>query len=449
MTELPSKIRLAPGDYFMYAQDLWMRRAGLQGNVCCAILHLDRGFDVERLRARIKESPLMDWLARARIVHTLPFLPATWQLSEPGQILFELDAKDGEMENPWTPPKAVTEGRLHAKHDPGVAIYTLRHADGTTHLFFSWNHTHLDAQGVDFVLHHLGVNAEASGSNGTNGAASLKDFISPKQFHALPITKWWSNASFAHSSMKWLDASGKEPLFCPAPPGPRANTRRNPQRRIRFTEEETARITARSGKIASGFRRSHFYLAASVQALHNVALQRGSRDGAYLIPMPHDTRKFGAKGPIFSNHLSILFYRVEAQQAGQIRDIVGELGKQMTNQIRDKFPEACMAALNMFKVLPPGFYVKHLGKPTRGKLASLSFSDSGEACPGMTEFCGTKILDVTHLIPCWSSPGVTVLFLHFANRLSFLLSWVDDCITVAEADNIERDLRRALLEGEL
>ena len=108
-----------------------------------------------------------------------------------------------------------------------------------------------------------------------------------------------------------------------------------------------------------------------------------------------------------------------------------------------------MAALNMFKVLPPGFYVKHLGKPTRGKIASLSFSDSGEACPGMTEFCGGRILDVTHLIPCWSSPGVTMLFLQFANRLSVLLSCVDDCISAAEADGIERDLRQVLLESEL
>ena len=121
----------------------------------------------------------------------------------------------------------------------------------------------------------------------------------------------------------------------------------------------------------------------------------------------------------------------------------------LPNQIRDKFPEACMAALNMFKVIPPGFYVKHLGKPTRGKIASLSFSDSGEACPGMPDFCRAKILDVTHLIPCWSSPGVTMLFLQFANRLSILLSWVDDCISLAEADGLERDLRRILLEGEL
>ena len=184
-------------------------------------------------------------------------------------------------------------------------------------------------------------------------------------------------------------------------------------------------------------------------ALHAVAVQRGNQDGAYLIPVPHDTRRHGANGPIFSNHLSILFYRIEPQHAGRISDILGELSRQMTDQIRDRFPESCMAALDMFKPLPLGFYVHHLGKPTRGKIATFSFSDSGETCAGMTELWGGRILDVTHLVPSWRPPGLTVVFLRFGNRLSALLSSVDDCLSPAEVDGLERDVRQALLEEEL
>lgn len=168
-----------------------------------------------------------------------------------------------------------------------------------------------------------------------------------------------------------------------------------------------------------------------------------------MTPVPHDTRKFGAKGPIFSNHLSILFYRIEPRQAGRIGDIVSELGRQMADQIRDRFPDSCIAALDMFKVLPLGYYLHHLGKPTRGKIATFSFSDSGDICPGMTELWGGKILDVTHVIPSWRPPGLTVLFLRFNNRLSIMLSWVDDCMSLADVDGFERDLRRALLEEDL
>jgi hypothetical protein len=83
-----------------------------------------------------------------------------------------------------------------------------------------------------------------------------------------------------------------------------------------------------------------------------------------------------------------------------------------------KMSDACMAPLNMFKILPPNAYVRQLGKPTKGKLASLNFSDSGEVCPGMPDFCGAKILDVVHLISCWRSPGVTTLFLQFGKTTS-------------------------------
>jgi len=118
----------------------------------------------------------------------------------------------------------------------------------------------------------------------------------------------------------------------------------------------------------------------------------------------------------------------------------------MTNQIRDRFPESCMAALAMFKPLPLSYYVHHLGKPTRGKMATLCFSDSGESCAGLTDLWGGKIEEVTHLVPSWRPPGLTLIFLRFDQRLSALLSSVDDCLTPAEVDRLEQDVRYALLE---
>jgi hypothetical protein len=443
MPDLPRQIRSAAGDYFMHGQDHRMRRFGLPGNVCCAIFQLDRGFEVDRLRRRIAESPIMDWLARARFARRLPLLPPVWRTAtKPKAIFFEHHDQNGNGETPWSLPKVVAERELRAEHGPGVTFDVVRHGDGTCHLYLSWNHTLLDARGLDFLLSHLNANGT------TNGAPTVQDFISPKQTGRRGIS-WWANAKQAHGSVKWLHESGKEPLFSLVPSGPRSGLRRNHRRVMQFTEQETARIDARSRQLTAGFRRSHFFLAASIRALHAIAVRRGNRDGAYLVPVPHDTRRHGAKGPIFSNHLSILFYRIEPRHAGRISDIVGELSRQMMDQIRDRFPECCMAALEMFKPLPLGYYAHHLGKPTRGKIASLSFSDSGEICPGMTEFCGGRILDATHLIPCWRWPGLTVLFLRFGNQLSTLLSWVDDCLTPSEVDRLERDLRSALLEEEL
>ena len=443
MSDLPRQIRLAPGDYFMHGQDRRMRQVGLPGNVCCAVIKLGNGFDVERLRRRIAESPIMDWLSRARIFRPVPMLfPPLWRTStKPKDILFEHHHQNGVADKPWLLPEVVAGRELDAGRGPGVAFDVMRHADGTSHLFLSWNHTHLDARGLDFLLNHL--NADEI----TKAAPGVQNFISPKQLGS-GLSGWWPNVKQARGSVAWLNESGAEPLFSLVPPGPRPASCRNHYRVIYFTEAETARVDARCQQFNCGFRRSHFYLAASLRALHTVAVQRGNKDGAYLIPVPHDTRKRGANGPIFSNHLSILFYRIEPQHAGRITDILGELSRQMTNQIRDRFPESCMAALDMFKPLPLGFYVHHLGKPTRGKIATFSFSDSGETCAGMKELWGGKILEVTHLVPAWRPPGLTVVFLRFCNRLSALLSSVDDCLSPAEVDGMERDMRKSLLEEE-
>ena len=441
MSELPRQIRLAAGDYFMHGQDCRMRQVGLPGNVCCAIIKLGSGFDVERLRRRIAESSIMDWLARVKIFRPLPLLfPPRWRTSaKPKPLLFEHNDQNGVASQPGLLPQAVAGRELHASRGPGLAFDVMRHADGTSHLFLSWNHTCLDARGLDFLLNHL--NADET----TKTAPGVQNFINPKQLGS-GLAGWWPNVKQARGSVEWLNESGAEPLFSLLPPGPRPAVCRNNYRVIYFTEEETARIDARCQQFNCGFRRSHFYLAASLRALHSVAVQRGNKDGAYLIPVPHDTRKRGANGPIFSNHLSILFYRIEPQHAGRITDILAELSRQMTNQIRDKFPESCMAALNMFKPLPLGFYVNHLGKPTRGKFATFSFSDSGETCAGVKELWGGKILEVTHLVPAWRPPGLMIVFLKFGSRLSAQISCVNDCMNLAEVDGMERDVRKALLE---
>ena len=315
----------------------------------------------------------------------------------------------------------------------------MRHADGTSHLFLSWNHTHLDARGLDLLVNH--INGDDSSAN----VPSAQHLISPKQL-GWNVRGWWPNIKMARGSLKWLHESGADPLFSLLPPGRPVQKCRNNYRVVAFNAEETACIDARCQEFNCGFRRSHFYLAASLRAVHAVAVQRGNKDAAYLIPVPHDTRKRGANGPIFSNHLSILFYRIEPRFAGRLQDILGELSRQMTDQIRDRFPESCMAALDMFQPLPLGYYMHHLGKPTRNKFATFSFSDSGETCAGIKTLLGAEIHEVTHLVPTWRPPGLTIIFLRFQGRLSALLSSVDDCLSSAEVDTMERDLRHALLE---
>ena len=54
----------------------------------------------------------------------------------------------------------VAGRELHARRGPGLAFDVMRHADGTSHLFLSWNHTLLDARGLDLLLNHLNADSD-------------------------------------------------------------------------------------------------------------------------------------------------------------------------------------------------------------------------------------------------------------------------------------------------
>jgi hypothetical protein len=442
MPDLPCRIRLAAGDYFMHGQDRRMRRSGLPGNVCRVALELGPGLDTERLRQRVATSPVLDWLARLSIQRSLPMFPPVWRAAaQPRAILHEHSVQEVNGHEPGQLPQQVLERDLHAGQGPVLALDLVRHADEARHLVLSWNHALMDVRGAELVLRHL------SADDGVQKSADLDNLINPDQMK-WSLSQWWRSISLARSSMKWLGTSGREPLFSLLPAGRPAGPCHGRSRLVLFTREETARIGGRCEHFNAGFRRSHFYLAASLRALHTVASARGDREGAYLVPVPHDMRRRGSNGPIFSNHLSILFYRIETRQAANLSAIIEELSRQMMDQIRDRFPESCMAALDMFKPLPLDYYVHQLGKPTAGKFASLCFSDSGESCAGMKDLLGAPIQAVTHLVPTWRPPGLTVLFWSFSGQLRALLASVDDCLSPAEVDVLEHGLRVALLEEE-
>lgn len=427
----------------MHGQDHRMRGAGLPGNVCRVAVKLDNGLNSELLRQRVAASPLLDWLARVRIVRPLSVLPPVWRATaEPRPFFHEHDEPAGASDGPEALPPAVLGRELHASRGPALALDLVRHKDDTKSLVLSWNHALMDARGAEFIFRHLHADDTAKGTS------ALENVISPQQRNG-GLSGWWSSMRLAHGSVEWLHKSGAEPLFTLLPPARPTGPSRNLSRVLLFSDEEVARMDDRCQRLNAGFRRSNFYLAASIRALHTIATQRGNTNGAYLIPVPHDMRRRGANGPIFSNHLSILFYRIEPRQAVNLSGIISELTRQMMDQIRDRFPECCMAALDMFKPLPLSFYLHQLGKPTRGKFATFSFSDSGETCAGITNLMGGRIQAVTHLVPTWRPPGLTVLFWNFKGRPCAQLSWLDDCLSSAEADTLERSLRSALLEEEV
>jgi len=447
MSSPPCHFRLTGGDYFIHAIDRRMRRAGLAGNLCRIAIGLEVGLKPELLRRRIASSPIFNWLARVRMIRLLPGLSPLWRAAArpAGEVLHEHDHPDAGRDVLAGLPPAVWERELRADRSPALALDLVHHADGTAQVVFSWNHALMDVRGAELLLRHLRAD------DGTEASPEVRDLIGPEQtnFNLLGYWRGFSRRALSgRGSLALINAAGEEPLFSLLPARRPTGACRNQYRVALFSEEETTRIDAQCQRLNASFRRSLFYLAASIKALHSVAMCRGSETGAYLVPVPHDMRRRGARGPVLSNQLSFLFFRIEPRGAASLTETIGELTRQMREQVRNRIPESFLAAMEMFKPMPLDFYVGRLGRPTRGKFASFFFSDAGETCAGMNELLGARMTAVTHLAPASRPPGLTVVFSRFRGQLSTVLAWVDDCLSVEEVNHLEHGLRTALLGEE-
>jgi hypothetical protein len=303
----------------------------------------------------------------------------------------------------------------------------------------------MDMRGAELLLRHL------RGDDPTKDSPKVADLIHPGQTGGSLLRRlrgYPRQIMFARGSLALINTACREPLFSLAPASRPPGPCRNQYRVILFDEGETARMDAHCQRLNAGFRRSHFHLAAFIKALHQIATRRGDPAGAFLIPVPHDVRRPGAGGPIFSNQLAFLFYRVEPGLAASMTRTIADLTRQMTEQIRNRAPGSFMAAMEMFKPMPLDFYVYRLGRPTCGKFASFFFSDAGETCAGMSDLLGGQMVSVTHLAPASRPPGLAVMFSRFHRQLCAVLAWVDDCLSVEEVAGLEQGLRAALLHGE-
>ena len=220
-----------------------MRRYGLPGNVCRVALRLDGGLNTDLLRQRVATSPILDWLARVRIIRSFPFLLPRWRAAaKPRTIFHEHNEPATNGSEPGMLPSAVTERDLHAGEGPALALDLVCHADGTRHLVFSWNHALLDARGAELILRHL----NAGGA--VKEPPTIENLINPAQ-REWSLSKWWGNMKLARGSMKWLRTSGREPLFTLVPEGRPARGCRNHYRVISFSRPETELINERCQRL--------------------------------------------------------------------------------------------------------------------------------------------------------------------------------------------------------
>jgi hypothetical protein len=445
--ELPARVHLSGCDYFLLALDRRDESVGSAANVCSIVLHLADRLDPDALREAIARSPLIGWLAGVRYVPRMPFfLRPIWVAGQPQDglrpILREGQSPHEGVDLPCcSDPHRVTR----PESAPGLAFDLIHRPEAGSTLCMTWHHTLMDARGAELLLGHLG----------SDGAADslLEQMVPPRKPER--AIDWLAKVGAfpgrlrdCRKSARHVAAMTGATVAHLAPAGGDGKEAGRRFHLISFDSAETARIDERARSFHADFRKSLIYLAAAMRATHAIRRERGEQGGVYIVAAPCDMRRGGARGPAFSNQLSFLFYRADADRLGDLGGLIRVLAGQMTEQLREETHRALAAMMAQFRRIPLGLYSRLVRGPTKGRIASFFFSDTGEVCPLLDRFLGLTPTDVIHLPPAICPPGLTVASSRYRRRLRLVLSWTGGRLSTAEAKAFERHVRRDLLGSE-
>jgi acyl carrier protein len=439
------QLPLTESDYFVLALDRQMRSNGLPGNICRLVLRLDGHLALKTLREAAHNCPSVNWLAGKRIKRRLPFTVPSWfsALSNGELLIAEHQANE-----PGPCPVSIANSSVNHKLNPSkeacIAFDLIQYPDRTTDLVLSWHHVLMGARGAELLL-DLISNPEA------RTALLDNEFSQNQELQRAPGSarqKLFRRLVFARQSRLFIDNIHRQPLATIVPESRRKCLDGHSYRSVYFSEPESRTIEANCEQQGGSFYKSLFVLAAVIRALHAIRAVQCKNGGAYVVTVPQNMRKRGVAGPIFSNHLTFLFYRIEPENLESTKTLVACLKQQMTGQLRSKFPAAFSTLMGLFRRLPLSLYAKIVGGSPVREWPHFYFSDMGECLQDVREFLGIPITGLYHLAPVAIPPGIAVICGRYRDQLNIVLTCVTGCLTEQEMALFENTIRAELLRAD-
>ena len=320
MNNLPQSSPVSGADWFMMAMDPHMTRYKAVGNVCRYALFINGRIDEKMVRLRLQEKGVFQWLSRLTIRRKIPFQIPKW---EP-----ELNHSSVQLNVHESPGDEIPEHLF--SRDIRFNSGSLFHIDiinipGNKSIFiFSWHHILMDGRGAGMLLKYL------------NGDVDVSDpsCLAPMELRSRTFRQNWNNMMITKDFLKESSRKPLATLFKSQPKdAPVAH-----YRVLKFSEKETSLIHEHAHKHGARFGKSPFYLACSIRAANKILIKRGDSGSPFWIPVPQDERLRGAFGPVISNQLSFVFYRIPVEVLGTIKDAVNHINTQLVDQIRSNIP---------------------------------------------------------------------------------------------------------------
>jgi len=151
-----------------------------------------------------------------------------------------------------------------------------------------------------------------------------------------------------------------------------------------------------------------------------------------VVSVPVQTRKRGARGPLFHNQVSIFFFSAVREALGTIEAATTAMKQQFAEMTRGKLDESFLVVLELMMRLPSWMFMWVVRRQFKGEICSFFHSHTGVFAPELVEFAGAKVTNAYHL-PCLATPpGTGLFFCERDGQVNITVTWREGCLSDEE-----------------
>jgi len=427
--DLPEKVTLSGADCFHLVLDKHAKKHGAGGNVMRKIFHFGKPLNFDRIESILKSSAVIHWLCNIKLKHGTLITPPCWVYAEQGReiILLEHHA-DNENEI----PENILSRNITVKSLRFIEADLVYYPSGACAFILSWNHILLDAKGTTLLFEHLNQLSE-------NKSQKL-DVLFPAKEKKHGFVAHIRNMFQVE---KFVKISAKPPVSSVAFSAAKSGDGKTCTKIISFNTHETKKIHENALKSGSRFGPTLYLVACCSHVIHNLNQQR-NKAGDLWIPVPYDGRLRGAEGPLISNSVSFLFYRVPGTELNTVTQTVKCLSRQMTEQIKERIPHKYSMFLNMMRHAPLWLYYFLIYHTNKGVFASFLYTSTGDNFNDLKSLFGEPIKNINMIPALTYPPGLTFVFLKHDEALNLNIAYSPDIINNNELVLIEEKIKEIL-----
>ncbi len=427
---LPQKVILSGADCFHLVLDKHAKKHGAGGNVMRKVFYFNSSLSFLKIEAILKKSPVIYWLCNIKLMQPPFFRLPYWKYSDRGN---EIIIRQHQSVKENKIPEVILTRDITVESDRFIEADIVYYPSGSSAFILSWNHILLDAKGTTLLFEHLNSLSE-------NKLQNFDIFFPPKE----KKTNIFTYIDNMYKVKKFVQTCARPPVSSVGLAKTKHGDEATLTRTIAFNADETARIAANALKTGSRFGPTLYFIACCSQVIHLFNKQK-NKAGDLWLPIPYDGRLRGAAGPLISNCVSFLFYRIPENVLADVPQTVKCLSTQMKSQIGDGIPQRYTMFLNMMRHIPLWLYYFLVNRTGKGVFASFLYTSTGDNFNELRSLFGEPLRDLNMIPALTFPPGLTFVFLKHDNELNINIAFSPDIINNNELHLIEEKIKEILL----